>query len=270
MKQNETAIRQERLEKVEGVIISVCKGKGWTASVSSQDEENWRYATIAVTKYTGSGHVNGTFEITLGDKFRMVPDLLMDFNSMLNSRSWEELTREVTNQVMKIPWLKANTSISKKSQPGGMGTITFLEEVLGRFHKVVIQIGRRHNRRQTLKVKDEYDVQDLLHALLKALFDDVRAEEVVPSYAGAAARLDFLLKEEQIGVEVKMTSAKLLDKAVGEQLLIDIGRYQAHQNCKNLICLVYDPNCHIKNAAGLQRDLSKKYGAMDVRVLVIP
>ncbi len=270
MKQNETLIRRERLEKVEEVVITVCKGNGWTASVSSQDEENWRYANVAVSKYTSNGHVNGTFEITLGDRFRMVPDLVMDFNSMLNSRSWEELTREVTDQVMKIPWLQANTSINKEPLPGGMGTITLLEETLGRFHKVVIQLGRRHNGRQSLKVKDEYDVQDLLHALLKALFDDVRAEEVVPSYAGAAARLDFLLKEEQIGVEVKMASAKLRDKEVGEQLLIDIGRYQAHQNCKNLICLVYDPHSHIKNAAGLQRDLSKKHGTMNVRVLIVP
>ncbi|MBW2630500.1 MAG: hypothetical protein JRC90_01835 [Deltaproteobacteria bacterium] len=134
------------------------------------------------------------------------------------------------------------------------------EDVLKRFHKVVIQVARRHDGRQSLSVKDEYDVQDLLHALLKALFDDVRAEEVVPSYAGASARMDFLLKEEQIGVEIKMASAKLRDREVGEQLLIDIGCYQAHQNCKTLICLVYDPGSHIRNAPGLRNDLSAYSG----------
>jgi REase_DpnII-MboI len=34
-----------------------------------------------------------------------------------------------------------------------------------------------------MDIKDEYDVQDLLHAILRAFFDDVRPEEFVPSYA---------------------------------------------------------------------------------------
>lgn len=270
MKQDEIALRRERINNVEEVIFSVCKGKGWETSVSIQDEENWKYATISVSKYTGGGRFNGTFEITLDGGFRLVPNLVMDFNSMLNTGGWEELTREVKVQVMKIPWLKTKDPVTKETQKEKVNMIFILEEVIKRFHKVVTQVARRHKRRQTLRVKDEYDVQDLLHALLKALFDDVRAEEVVPSYAGASARLDFLLKEEQIGVEVKMASAKLRDREVGEQLLIDIGRYQAHQNCKTLICLVYDPCSHIRNAPGLRSDLSKKYDSMDVRVLVVP
>lgn len=263
MKQDETALRRERIKEIEKVLSSVCKGKGWEAIVSNQDEENWKYTTISVSKYTSGSKVNGTFEITLDGRFRMVPRLEMNFNSMLNDGGWEELSHEVKFQVMKLPWLKET-----QTEKGNM--ISILEEVLKRFHQVVIQIARRHKERQSLEVKDEYDVQDLLHALLKALFDDVRAEEVVPSYAGASSRLDFLLKEEQIGIEIKMASAKLRDREVGEQLLIDIGRYQAHQNCKTLFCLVYDPGSQIKNAPGLQSDLSKKYNAMDVRVLVVP
>lgn len=45
-----------------------------------------------------------------------------------------------------------------------------------------------------LFLEDEYDVQDLPHALLLLYFDDVRAEEWTPSYAGKSARMDFLLK----------------------------------------------------------------------------
>jgi hypothetical protein len=33
-------------------------------------------------------------------------------------------------------------------------------------------------------LKDEYDVQDLLYALLRIFFDDVRPEEWTPSFAG--------------------------------------------------------------------------------------
>ena len=45
----------------------------------------------------------------------------------------------------------------------------------------------RHGGRNTLDVRDEYDVQDLLHALLKMFFKDVRSEEWTPSYAGASS-----------------------------------------------------------------------------------
>jgi predicted nucleotide-binding protein len=116
MKQDETALRREQIKEVEEVIFSVCKGKGWEASVSSQDEENWKYATISVSKVASRGRVNGTFEVTLDDGFRMVPDLVVDFNSLLNTGGWEELIREVNIQVMKIPWLKTKASITKETQ----------------------------------------------------------------------------------------------------------------------------------------------------------
>ena len=55
------------------------------------------------------------------------------------------------------------------------------------------------------EIKDEYDVQDLLNALLRLNFDDVRPEEYTPSYAGSSTRVDFLLKKEKIVIEVKKT-----------------------------------------------------------------
>jgi REase_DpnII-MboI len=60
-----------------------------------------------------------------------------------------------------------------------------------------------------LAITDEYDVQDHLHALLRLHFDDVREEEWTPSYGGARARMDFLLKRERKVVETKMTWAGL-------------------------------------------------------------
>ena len=55
----------------------------------------------------------------------------------------------------------------------------------------------------TLDVQDEYDVQDLFHALLHIHFEDIRPEEWAPSFAGASSRMDFLLKQEQIIIEIK-------------------------------------------------------------------
>lgn len=126
-----------------------------------------------------------------------------------------------------------------------------LVEICDRFHLVVRQIRQRHDDRPSLEVEDEYDVQDLLHGLLHLEFDDIRAEEWTPSYAGGSSRMDFLLKDESIVVEVKKTRQKLSAREVGEQLLIDIGKYQGHPGCQTLVCFVYDPEGRIANPRGL-------------------
>jgi len=82
-------------------------------------------------------------------------------------------------------------------------TQTRVVELCRRFREVAGQLAKRHGRRTTLIVEDEYDVQDLMHALLWIDFQDVRAEEHTPSYAGGSSRIDFILKREQIALETK-------------------------------------------------------------------
>jgi hypothetical protein len=132
----------------------------------------------------------------------------------------------------------------------------YLIKVINSFHTVAIQLCNRHKNRETLKIEDEYDVQDLLHGLLRVEFSDVRAEEHTPSYAGSSSRIDFLLKTENTVIEVKKTRDGLKDKEVGDQLIIDAQHYKAHPNCKRLICFVYDPENKIKNPRGLEADLN--------------
>lgn len=145
-----------------------------------------------------------------------------------------------------------------------------LYTIFENFHTCARQLRRRHSNRLTLEIRDEYDVQDLLNALLRLHFDDVRPEEWMPSYAGGSNRMDFLLKDEEIAIEVKMTRDGLKDKEVGEQLLIDIAKYQAHPNCKTLYCFIYDPDGYIKNPRGLEKDLSAVTENIDVKVFIRP
>jgi len=143
--------------------------------------------------------------------------------------------------------------------------------ICDRFHLVAKQLTSRRENRPTLAVNDEYDVQDLLHALLRLHFDDIRPEEWTPSYGGGASRMDFLLKDEQIVVEVKMTRPGLGSKEVADQLIIDAARYREHQDCKTLICLVYDPRGFVKNPRGVERDLGKLSGnGLEVICIIIP
>ena len=134
-----------------------------------------------------------------------------------------------------------------------------LNIIFSHFYKVARQLRCRYDNRETLKIEDEYDIQDLLHALLLLYFDDIRAEEWTPSYAGKSARMDFLLKNEGVVIEVKKTRLGLTDKELGDQLIIDVDRYKVHPDCKRLVCFVYDAEGRIGNPNGLMADLNNQH-----------
>lgn len=145
-----------------------------------------------------------------------------------------------------------------------------LERLADRFHLAARQARSRHADRPTIDVCDEYDVQDLLHVLLTVDFDDIRREEWNPSYAGASSRSDFLLRDHGIVVEVKKTRRGLVDKQVGEQLIIDRARYAEHPHCDALVCFVYDPEGLVANPRGLESDLSGVSDGLSTTVIVAP
>ena len=140
-----------------------------------------------------------------------------------------------------------------------------LNIIFSSFHKVVRQLRSRHSNRKPLEIKDEYDVQDLLNALLRFYFDDIRPEECTSSYAGRPARVDFLLKNEKIVIEVKKTREGLGDKELGEQLIID--KYKTHPDCEKLVCFVYDPEERIHNPVGIMNDLNKQHDGFTMIVI---
>jgi len=148
--------------------------------------------------------------------------------------------------------------------------IDIIGNLCERFHLVSRQLRSRHDSRGTLDIQDEYDVQDLFHALLHIHFEDIRPEEWTPSFAGAPSRMDFLLKQEQIIIEIKKTRQGLDAKCIGNQLIDDIARYKVHPDCKTLICFVYDPEGRIANPRGIERDLSRIEDDLTVRVLIRP
>lgn len=148
--------------------------------------------------------------------------------------------------------------------------VTIVTNLCRRFHLFARQIQSRHDKRATMEFKDEYDVQDAMHALLRLHFDDVRPEEWAPSYAGNASRMDFLLKRQRVVVEVKMTRKSLDQKKVVNQLTEDKERYRVHPDCRALVCFVYDPAGICTNPAELENDVSLAEGDFRVVVVVAP
>ena len=141
-------------------------------------------------------------------------------------------------------------------------------EIGERFLDVSRQLVRRHGKRPTLVVNDEYDAQDLFHALLLVFFRDVRAEEWTPSYAGGSNRIDFLLPEYRLAVELKHSRSSMTANVVGDELTIDIAKYKQHSGTSHLVCLVFDSNGHLANPRGLERDLTGFRDGFNVTVRI--
>jgi len=156
------------------------------------------------------------------------------------------------------------------NNPYNSQAIDKIEVICNKFHQIVQQMRSRYNSRRTLEINDEYDVQDLFHSLLTLSFDDIRKEESNPSFAGANSRSDFWLKPEQTIIEIKKTRAGLKDKQLGEELTLDIIKYQSHRDLKNLVCFVYDPEEIIQNRECLERDLEQVTKNITVKVFIRP
>lgn len=148
--------------------------------------------------------------------------------------------------------------------------IDLLLSMLPRFQYFVTQLGRRHANRKAMNFVDEYDVQDAMHAILIMMFSDVRSEEYTPSYAGKSSRIDFLLSRGEVALEVKMTRPGLLDKQLGDELIIDVKRYQNHPRCQTLVCFIFDPGRLLVNPGALVNDLAQDggNGGLNVKVVV--
>lgn len=186
-------------------------------------------------------------------------------NSPNTTRIFLETLKAIKEQIKKdiIKTLPSNDTVFQEDYD------LKLRNIFSKFHKIVVQLRHRHSNRDTLNVNDEYDVQDLLHSLLHIYFDDIRPEEWTPSYAGRAARTDFLLKNEKVFVEVKKTRNGLADKEVGEQLTLDIAKYRQHPDCEKLYCFVYDPESRIVNKRGIISDLESANDGF-VKVIINP
>lgn len=124
-----------------------------------------------------------------------------------------------------------------------------------RFHRAVVHLSHRRKGRPTIDFSDEYDVQDVFGTVLKCSFEDVRDEEWTPSYAGKAARIDFIILDTQTAAELKRARSH---QEIADELTLDVAKYAKHPDVKRLVCFVYDPDGFLRHdAVQIERDLSR-------------
>ncbi|MEV4674280.1 hypothetical protein AB0K34_21765 [Actinomadura sp. NPDC049382] len=150
-----------------------------------------------------------------------------------------------------------------------LNRLDLLETIFRRLPFAIAVLRREVNRQPGLPMKNEYDLQRLVHAVLSLHFLDVEPEDSSPTAAGSAPRIDFVLGDERIAFETKMTRESLTTRKLGDELAADIIRYKRHPDASAFFGLIYDPDRRIGNAAGFERSLNSDTDDFPVRVIIV-
>lgn len=118
-----------------------------------------------------------------------------------------------------------------------------VRDILNNFSNAVQKIIK--NRRKDhpdFKIEDEYDVQDILYVILKSVFPKLRDEDAIGKVGAKTTKIDLIIREERILVEVKMIKEKDSNETrFIEELKVDFESYHECKWLRKLFCFVYDP-----------------------------
>jgi hypothetical protein len=168
------------------------------------------------------------------------------------------------------PPVRARSTTSRASERA-YPDVEFLTSSLRRLGSGALRpLIRRRRDRRGVSIKDEYDLQDAVEMLLRSLYSDVRLEEATPSSAGTSSRMDLLLREDGIAVEVKVVVRDRSERQVKREILEDVEDYRRHPTVRRLVVAVYDLNGNWKNPAGFEHDLTRAHDGLEVEVVVVP
>jgi hypothetical protein len=143
-----------------------------------------------------------------------------------------------------------------------------VQHVLSRFHYAARRLRNRQRNKNSLEMADEYDVQDLLGAILEAYFDDVIKEDPNPKWGGKSTRVDLVIKKAKILIEIKRPRMAQPEGDVSDALSADIPHYRKRQDCNTLFCFIFDPDHRITNPTVFKDDV-ESLGTEDMAVRVI-
>lgn len=118
-----------------------------------------------------------------------------------------------------------------------------VRDILNNFSNAIQKIIKnRRKDHSNFEIKDEYDVQDILYVILKSVFPNLRDEDAIGKVGAKTTKIDLIIREERILVEVKMIKEKDSNEThFIEQLKADFESYHECKWLRKLFCFVYDP-----------------------------
>lgn len=181
---------------------------------------------------------------------------------------WEVERSFISNFSQQCDILEQQVFQIDNSEAGTTDTLEQLGRSFRRFPSVVNILGRPNKNGPGLHIEDEYDLQRIVGGILFSMFDDVRAEDPTEQFAGGSSRIDFILKRENIAIEVKCTRPSMTVRKLREELLSDLSSYPHHSSTEGVFILVYDKEYIVTNPVGFEDDLVEVRADLKIGVVV--
>jgi hypothetical protein len=120
-------------------------------------------------------------------------------------------------------------------------TVAMLLQLCERLPQAARFLGSRREGKQPYRIADEYDVQDLLHAVIRAYFKYSIDEEPIGKVGGArSARADLALPDVNTLIEVKFVRGPKDQQRIVEEFAQDLLLYTAWAPLQTFIYMVYN------------------------------
>jgi REase_DpnII-MboI len=131
---------------------------------------------------------------------------------------------------------------STKTEPAIDADVALIEQLCKRIGKSArILSNRQRKDKSSYSIEDEYDVQDLLHAILRAFLKYSVQEDPLQKVAGTrSSRADISIEELGIIIELKFVRSPDDQKKIFDEFSKDLVLYSAWQPLKTLFFVIYN------------------------------
>jgi len=150
--------------------------------------------------------------------------------------------------------------------------VTLIERICKRMPNAArILLNRRRKGKMPFEVEDEYDVQDLLHATLRAYLKYSVQEDPLPKVAGTrSGRADISIEEIGVLIEIKYVRSPDDQKTIFDAFTQDLILYTSWPYLRTLLYVIYnaddlrDPEA-LEKLSGLKNINGKQF---DVKIIL--
>ncbi len=158
----------------------------------------------------------------------------------------------------RLEYLKNNPDsvVNKSEASHSISSIEKAKQAIRMFDTSAKILSERRQNKIPFKIEDEYDMQDLLHCILKSQLPDIIKESHTIEIAKGEKRIDLVIPSARIVIELKIIFEKRKTLEIVDQLKIDIESYHSHPHCGTLIGFIYNPQKAIEDPEKIINDLS--------------
>lgn len=143
----------------------------------------------------------------------------------------------------RFPW-------TKSPERNHDDDVAWLELLLRRLPRVIQQMRSRHGTRPPFSVEDQYDLEDMVRALLPLHFDSLHLHSHTPRHA-PGAHTDLFLPGPKIALTIKLVRPPVALPTLASQIQEDRARWP-REDCRLLVAFLHDPEAVLREPSVLE------------------